>query len=71
MDHARRRRDKFRKLKQNTSVLKYLSEFRDIMLNTPDVYGRDWLNRFFNVLKTSIRVEVIDQEPEILRRLHE
>lgn len=42
-DHIRRARDRLRKLKQTTSVSKFLSEFRNVTLTIPDMAdGEEW-----------------------------
>jgi len=58
-DHVRRARDKLRKLKQVTSVSKYISEFRNIVLTIPDVTDGEKWDKFCAGLKTEIRIEVM------------
>ena len=47
-DHIRRSMDKLRRLKQVTSVFKYLSDFRNIILTIPDMAEGERLDRFMD-----------------------
>lgn len=58
-DHVRRARDKLRKLKQTSSVSKYLSEFRNVVLTVPDVTDGEKWDKFCAGLKYEIRLEVM------------
>ena len=58
-DHARRAREKLRKLKQTMTVAKYLSEFRNLVLTIPDVSDGEKYDKFVSGLKYQIRLEVM------------
>ena len=58
-DHVRRARDRLRKLQQTTSVSKYLAEFRNIVLNIPDISNGEKWDRFCDGLKYEVRLEVM------------
>lgn len=58
-DHVRRARDKLRGLKHNSSVSKYLAEFRNVTLTIPDMSDGEKMDRFCTGLKYEIRVEVL------------
>ena len=58
-DHVRRAQDRLRKLKQISSVFRYLSEFRNIVLTISDVTdGKKW-EKFCTGLKYEVRLEVM------------
>ena len=58
-DHVRRSRERLRKLKQTTSVAKYLSDFRNIVLTVPDISKGEKWDKFCSGLKFEIRLEVM------------
>lgn len=58
-DHVRRSRDRLRKLKQNSSVSKYLSDFRNICLTVPGMTDGEMWDRFCTGLKYDVRLEVM------------
>ena len=58
-DHIRRARDRLRKLRQTSSVWKYLSDFRNIVLTIPDVTEGEKWDKFCSGLKPEIRLEVM------------
>ena len=58
-DHVRRARDKLRKLKQTTSVAKFLSDFRNIVLTIPDISDGEKWDKFCAGLKYDVRLEVL------------
>lgn len=58
-DHARRARDKLRKIKQTGSVEKYLAEYRNIVLTINDMNDGEKMDRFVEGLKYSVKVEVL------------
>lgn len=62
-DHVRRTRDKLRKLVQNTSVAKYLNEFRNLVLTIPDMNDGEKLDKFCAGLKPHVRLEVLKAGP--------
>lgn len=58
-DHVRRARDRLRKLTQTTSVAKYLSEFRNIVLTIPGMNDGEMWDKFCSGLKYEVRIEVM------------
>ena len=58
-DHVRRSREKFRRLKQTSSVSKYLSDFHNIVFTIPDVNEGERLDKFVDGLNHQIRLEVM------------
>ena len=58
-DHLHQARDKLRKLKQITSVSRYLDEFRNIVLTIPNMSDGEQLDRFVNGLKMETKIEVL------------
>ena len=63
-DHVRRARDKFRRLRQLSSVAQYLAEFRNLCLVIPDFHQSEKLDKFISGLKYSVRVEVLKSNLE-------
>ena len=61
-----RSRDKLRRLDQRTSVSKYLSEFRNIVLTIPDMNEREQVDRFCQGLKPQIPLEVLKSGARII-----
>lgn len=59
VDHTRRARDKLRKLKQTSSVERYLSEYRNITLMINDMSEGEKVDRFVDGLKYKVRVELL------------
>ena len=59
VDYVRRTRDRLRRLKQKTSVSKYLSDFRNIILTLPEVTEGEQFDKFINGLKSEVRLEVL------------
>lgn len=58
-DHTQRARDKLRKLRQISSVEKYLSEYRNIVLMISDINEGEKLDRFIDGLRYNVKVEVM------------
>eukprot|EP00171_Calliarthron_tuberculosum_P005965 IDg5965t1 len=58
-DHVRRARDKLKILKQRSSVVRYLSEFRNVILAILDVTKGEKFDKFVDGLKNTIRMEVL------------
>ena len=58
-DHVRRTQDKLRKLKQTTTVAKFLSDFRNIVLTIPDISDGEKWDNFCAGLKYDVRLEVL------------
>lgn len=58
-DHVRRARDRLRRLKQVSSVSKYLSEFRNIVMTIPDILDGEKWDKFCTGLKYDVRLEVL------------
>lgn len=58
-DHKRRARDKLRRLKQTSSVEKYLSEYPNSTLQIGDMNEGEKVDRFVEGLKFNVRVEVL------------
>lgn len=58
-DHVRRARDKVRKLSHNTSVSKFLAEFKNIVLRITGMTDEEKFDRFCSGLEYEIRVEVL------------
>ena len=58
-DHVRRSRKKLGRLRQATSVAKYLSDFWNLILTIPDMSEGEKLDRFTDELKYDIRVELL------------
>lgn len=57
-DHERRARAKLRACKQNGTVAKYLSGFRNIVLTIPDISGGEKWDKFVSGLKPKLQFEV-------------
>lgn len=62
VDHNRRARDKLRRLKQNSSVSKYLSEFRNCILTVNDMSDGERFDRFVQGLKNEVKLEVLKSQ---------
>lgn len=58
-DDTRRGKEKLRNLKQETSVEKYLSEFRNAILMIGEMHEGEKIDRFVDGLKYHVRVEVL------------
>ena len=58
-DHVRRSRDRLRRLKQVSSVSKYLSDFRNVIVTIPDITEKEKLDKFMEGLKFNVKVEVL------------
>lgn len=58
-DHVSRARDMLRKLKQVTSVSKYLSDFRNIALTIPEITDGEKWDKFCSGLKYEVRLVVL------------
>lgn len=58
-DHVRRARDKLRNLRHESSVAKYLTDFRNISLTIPDMNDGEKWDRFISGLKKEVRIEVL------------
>lgn len=58
-DHVRRARDKLRKMRQTTSVSKYLSDFRNVVLTIPGITDGEKWDKFCAGLKYEVRLEVM------------
>lgn len=65
-DHAKRARDKLRKLKQTRTVVRYLSDFRNIILTIPGMQEDEKVDRIIEGLKFNIRVEVLKAQADTL-----
>jgi hypothetical protein len=57
-DHIRRSRDRLRKLRQRTSLVSYISEFRNIALTISGITEDEQFDRFCEGLKPEIKLEV-------------
>lgn len=58
-DHTQRAREKFKRLKQVSSVEKYLSEYRNFILMIGNTNEGEKLDRFIDGLKYQVKVEVL------------
>lgn len=58
-DHCRRARNCLRKIRQTSSVEKYLAEFRNVVLMISDMNESEKVDRFLNGLKYQVKVEVM------------
>jgi hypothetical protein len=58
-DHIRRSRDRLRKLRQRTSLISYISEFRNIALTISGITEDEQFDRFCEGLKPEIKLEVL------------
>ena len=58
-DHIRLARDRLRTLDQTSSVSKYLSDFRNVVLTIPDISDGEKWDKFCAGLKGEIRLEVM------------
>lgn len=63
-DHAKRARDRLRRLRQTNSVSRYLSEFKNTILAIANMSDEEKMDRFIGGLKHSIRIEVLKSQPE-------
>lgn len=61
-DHVRRARDRLRRLKQTSSVSKYIAEFRNCVLMINDVSAGERFDRFVQGLKKEVRLEVLKSQ---------
>ena len=62
-DSVVRARDRLNKLRQKTSVASYLSEFRNMVIDIPDMSETEKLARFCEGLKPHILLEVRKENP--------
>ena len=62
-DSMRRSRDRLRRLVQRASVSSYLNEFRNLVLNIPNMTEDEKLDKFCAGLKPEIRLEVLKSGP--------
>jgi Retrotransposon gag protein len=58
-ESSRRARDRLRKMYQKRLVASYISEFRNIALTIPGIIEEEQLDRFCEVLKPEIKLEVL------------
>lgn len=58
-DHVRRARDKLRRLRQTSSVSKYLADFRNCILMIDDMSEGERFDRFVQGLKHEVRLEIL------------
>lgn len=58
-DHVRRARDRLRRLKQTTSVPKYISEFRNCIITINDMSAGERFDRFLQGLKPDVHLGVL------------
>ena len=65
-DSIVRTRDRLYKLKQRTSVAIYLAEFRNIVIDIPEISDSEKMARFTEGLKPHILLEVRKTSPHIL-----
>ncbi|KAG0975536.1 hypothetical protein G6F57_011275 [Rhizopus arrhizus] len=59
-------RDKLANSKQVTSVVDYVDNFQDILLDLPRISDDEALDRFVRGLKNDVRIHVITKEPRTL-----
>ena len=65
-DSVQRARDKLRQLRQKSSVLSYLNDFRNVIITIPGISEDEKLDRFVAGLKPNVMLDVRKSRPNTL-----